>query len=66
MPWTAYLQRTLYAGLLTDDRAQFVGACTRIRAPAPAVRRRQNLARALVDGMSRQLAEAERLSPVEI
>lgn len=65
MPWTDYLQRALYAGLLTDDRAQFVGVHPYPR-PDTCGATPAETARALVDGMSRQLDEAERLSPAEI
>ena len=65
MPWTDYLQQALYAGLLSDDRAQFVGVHPYPR-PGTCGASPAETARALVDGMSRQLEEAERLSPAEI
>jgi hypothetical protein len=65
LPSTDYLRRALYAGLLTDDRAQFVGVHPYPR-PGTCGATPAETARALVDGMSRQLDEAERLSPAEI
>jgi hypothetical protein len=63
--WTGYLQQALYAGLLADDRAQFLGVHPYPR-PGTCGSTGARTARALVDAMRLQVEEAERLSPARV